>query len=64
MFILNLSHPEEELSVILLQMMRSVPVHAVTEGLLFEALFFVEWDRMPHPQQFWNVVSHKCLDIK
>jgi hypothetical protein len=52
---------DEEIAVILLQMLRLVPTLPITEGLMLEALLAIEFDRLPHPQQFWQTVSHKCL---
>ena len=63
-FLAEMKNAPEELTVIVLQMLRSVPVLSTTQGLVFEVLSNLNWDNMLHPAQLWNVVSHKCLEMK
>lgn len=59
-----MTQQDEEIAAILLEMIKQVPVSAISEGLMVEALLSIEFDLLPHPEQFWNTVAHKCLEVK
>jgi len=52
---------EDNLSVILLQMIRNIPILPITEALVLEAFVSIDFDSFPNAQQFWSVISQKCL---
>ena len=59
-----LAERHEEVGTLLLQMLRVVPILLITEGLVVRLLLRLRVGELPLSSQFYNIVSHKCLEFK